>query len=54
MGVAVREPHQGSHAALIAAGGHYARLENTSFQHRSPDYRPGYGFVPVQVGTAWE
>ncbi len=40
---------QGSHAALLRQGGHYAYLYNTYFRHQSPDYRPGEGFVPVQL-----
>jgi len=38
---------EGTHAALMAAGGHYADLYNTYFRHQSPDYVPGGGFVPV-------
>jgi len=30
----------GSHATLIAAGGHYAQLYDTFFRHQSPDYVP--------------
>ncbi len=31
---------EGTHDALLAAGGHYAMLYNTYFRHQSPDYRP--------------
>ncbi|MBN1661562.1 MAG: ABC transporter ATP-binding protein [Anaerolineae bacterium] len=31
---------QGSHAELMARGGHYAELYDTYFRHQSPDYRP--------------
>jgi ABC-type multidrug transport system fused ATPase/permease subunit len=31
---------QGSHAALMAAGGAYASLYDTYFRHQSPDYDP--------------
>ena len=31
---------QGSHDALVAAGGHYAELYDTFFRHQSPDYVP--------------
>ncbi|MFM8321579.1 MAG: ABC transporter ATP-binding protein [Chloroflexota bacterium] len=31
---------EGSHAGLLAAGGHYAGLYNTYFRHQSLDYRP--------------
>jgi ATP-binding cassette, subfamily B, bacterial len=31
---------EGSHAALMAHGGHYAELYDTYFRHQSPDYRP--------------
>jgi ATP-binding cassette, subfamily B, bacterial len=40
---------EGSHDALMRAGGHYAQLYNTYFRHQSPDYRPGEGFVPVRL-----
>ena len=30
----------GNHAALVAAGGHYAQLYDTFFRHQSPDYVP--------------
>jgi ABC-type multidrug transport system fused ATPase/permease subunit len=40
---------EGSHAALLQRGGHYADLYNTYFRHQSPDYVPGEGFVPVRV-----
>ena len=52
-----RVVEEGSHRALLAQGGHYAQLYNTSFRHQSPDYRPGEGFVatshaePAQTGT---
>lgn len=41
---------EGSHDALMRAGGHYAQLYNTYFRHQSPDYRPGEGFVAVAAG----
>jgi len=31
---------EGTHDALLAAGGHYAMLYNTYFRHQSPDYSP--------------
>jgi len=31
---------EGSHAGLLAQGGHYAELYNTYFRHQSLDYRP--------------
>lgn len=31
---------QGSHDALMEAGGHYAELYDTYFRHQSPNYRP--------------
>ena len=31
---------EGSHASLLAQGGHYASLYNTYFRHQSLDYRP--------------
>jgi ATP-binding cassette subfamily B protein len=37
---------------LMLRGGHYAHLYNTYFRHQSPDYRPGEGFVPVQLELA--
>ncbi|MGH9541899.1 MAG: ATP-binding cassette domain-containing protein, partial [Terriglobales bacterium] len=40
---------EGSHEALLRAGGHYAQLYNTYFRHQSPDYRPGEGFVAVSA-----
>jgi ATP-binding cassette, subfamily B, bacterial len=43
---------EGSHDALMRAGGHYAQLYNTYFRHQSPDYRPGEGFVPVRLPEA--
>ena len=42
---------EGTHGQLLAGGGEYAVLYNTYFRHQSPDYRPGEGFVPVQVAT---
>lgn len=38
---------EGSHIALMQAGGRYADLYNTYFRHQSPDYKPGEGFVDV-------
>ena len=40
---------EGTHDALLRAGGHYAELYNTYFRHQSPDYRPGEGFVPLRL-----
>jgi ABC-type multidrug transport system fused ATPase/permease subunit len=40
---------EGTHASLLAQGGHYAQLYNTYFRHQSPDYRPGEGFVAVRT-----
>ncbi len=31
---------QGSHQALMTAGGHYASLYNTYFRHQDPNYHP--------------
>jgi ABC-type multidrug transport system fused ATPase/permease subunit len=31
---------EGTHNALMAAGGHYAELYNTYYRHQSPDYQP--------------
>jgi ATP-binding cassette, subfamily B, bacterial len=31
----------GTHAELLARGGHYAELFDTYFRHQSPDYEPG-------------
>ncbi len=41
---------QGSHVALMQAGGRYADLYNTFFRHQNPDYKPGEGFVAVKSG----
>ena len=43
---------EGSHRALLQRGGHYAHLYNTYFRHQSPDYRPGEGFVAVNLTSA--
>jgi ABC-type multidrug transport system fused ATPase/permease subunit len=43
---------EGSHPALMAAGGHYAQLYNTYFRHQAPDYAPEEGFVPVRAEVA--
>ncbi|HUY76074.1 MAG TPA: ATP-binding cassette domain-containing protein, partial [Ktedonobacterales bacterium] len=40
---------EGTHEALMAKGGHYSHLYNTYFRHQSPDYRPGEGFVAVNI-----
>ncbi|HET8911240.1 MAG TPA: ABC transporter ATP-binding protein [Ktedonobacteraceae bacterium] len=40
---------EGNHRTLMQSGGHYAQLYNTYFRHQSPDYRPGEGFVPVNL-----
>jgi ABC-type multidrug transport system ATPase subunit len=42
---------EGSHIALMKAGGRYADLYNTYFRHQSPDYQPGAGFVPARAAT---
>lgn len=42
---------QGSHQALMAAGGHYAELYDTYFRHQSPNYRPPE-VIDVAVGEA--
>ena len=44
-----RIAEEGTHAALLDAGGSYAMLYNTYFRHQSPDYRPGEGFVAVHA-----
>jgi ATP-binding cassette, subfamily B, bacterial len=44
-----RIAEEGTHASLLARGGHYADLYNTYFRHQSPDYRPGEGFVAVRA-----
>jgi ABC-type multidrug transport system fused ATPase/permease subunit len=31
---------EGTHTALMRAGGHYAELYNTYYRHQSPDYQP--------------
>jgi ABC-type multidrug transport system fused ATPase/permease subunit len=31
---------EGTHATLMAGGGHYAELYNTYYRHQSPDYQP--------------
>src|SRR5262249_11953382 len=41
---------EGSHAALLRRGAHYAHVYNAYFRHQSADYRPGEGFVPVVSG----
>jgi ATP-binding cassette subfamily B protein len=45
---------EGSHIALMQAGGRYADLYNTYFRHQSPDYRPGEGFVAVTINGSSE
>jgi ATP-binding cassette, subfamily B, bacterial len=40
---------EGSHAELLARGGHYAELYNTYFRHQSLDYRPWEDDGAVQV-----
>jgi ABC-type multidrug transport system fused ATPase/permease subunit len=45
---------EGTHEALMAKGGHYAHLYNTYFRHQSPDYRPGEGFVVVNIALPTE
>ena len=40
---------EGSHVALMLAGGRYADLYNTFFRHQNPDYKPGEGFVTVKL-----
>ena len=46
---------EGTHAELLAAGGHYANLYNTYFRHQSLDYKPWEGEtgerVPVAAGV---
>jgi ATP-binding cassette, subfamily B, bacterial len=32
---------QGTHASLLALGGHYAELYQTYFRHQEQDYQPG-------------
>ena len=42
---------EGSHAALLAAGGHYAELYNTYFRHQSLEYVEQTGkFATVDIG----
>lgn len=41
---------EGSHTALMRAGGRYCEVYNTYFRHQSPLYEPGTGFVPVRAG----
>src|SRR5579885_2220888 len=43
---------EGTHASLLASGGHYAELYNTYFRHQSPDYVPGGGYVEVAAGVS--
>lgn len=38
---------EGTHEALMQAGGAYCDVYNTYFRHQSPDYRPGTGFLPT-------
>jgi ABC-type multidrug transport system fused ATPase/permease subunit len=45
-----RVVEEGTHAGLLASGGHYAELYNTYFRHQSPDYVPGGGYVAVGSG----
>ena len=41
---------EGSHDALMAAGGHYAELYDTYFRHQSLDYEPdGHVWAPKRV-----
>jgi ATP-binding cassette, subfamily B, bacterial len=42
---------EGTHEALLQAGGQYSHLYNTYFRHQSPDYQPGEGFIPVSTRT---
>jgi len=42
---------EGSHIALMQAGGHYADLYNTYFRHQNPDYKPGEVFVSVNSAS---
>ncbi len=49
-----RVVEEGNHEELLRHGGHYAHLYNTYFRHQLPDYRPGEGFVPVQVSVVDE
>ena len=43
---------EGSHVALMRAGGRYADLYNTFFRHQNPNYRPGEGFINVKAGES--
>jgi len=43
-----RIQEEGSHGALLAAKGHYARLYDRYFRHQSPDYVPGAGRRSIQ------
>jgi len=47
-----RVVEEGTHASLLASGGHYAELYNTYFRHQSPDYVPGGGYVAVAAGVS--
>ena len=38
---------EGTHNALMAAGGHYAELYDPYYRHRSPDYQPEAVAVPA-------
>lgn len=40
---------EGTHESLLRSGGAYCDVYNTYFRHQSPDYRPGTGFVGVEV-----
>lgn len=36
---------EGTHGTMLALGGRYCNVYNTYFQHQSPNYVPGEGFV---------
>jgi ABC-type multidrug transport system fused ATPase/permease subunit len=43
---------EGTHYELLARGGYYSNLYNTYFRSQSPDYKPGEGFVPLNLSDA--
>ena len=43
---------EGTHNAVMAAGGHYAELYNTYYRHQSPDYQPEAVAVPATSMSA--
>ena len=44
-----RHVEEGTHEGSMLRGGHYTQLYNTYVRHRSSDYVPGSGVVPVML-----